>query len=70
MAEPPRPGLQAQVRPARSDLAEAVLAMLIARARETGLPQPVTPCEACAVLNLDRPEPAIREQCARACGIE
>ena len=56
--------------PARADLAESVLAMIVARADEAGLPQPVTLCEACAAAHLDLPAETVRNRCRRACGLE
>jgi hypothetical protein len=61
---------QAKIRPARVDLAEAVLAMVLARAKQAGLPQPVTLCEACAAIHLEESEAVFRENCAKACGVE
>jgi len=55
--------------PARADLAEAVYAMVAARAAEAGLPQPVTLCQACLAAHLDLPDGTVRERCGRACGL-
>jgi hypothetical protein len=55
--------------PARADLAEAVFAMIAARATEAGLPQPTTLCEACPAAHLDLPAESMRERCRKACGL-
>jgi hypothetical protein len=69
VAEPATPPVAPVQSPARADLAEAVLTMLVARAAKAGLPQPLTLCEACAAAHLGLPEVEIRENCARACGL-
>lgn len=55
--------------PARADLAEAVYAMVAARAAEAGLPQPVTLCQACVAAHLGLPNAAVRQRCRQACGL-
>ena len=54
--------------PARADLAEAVYAMVAARAAEAGLPRPATLCQACLAAHLGLPDAAVRDRCVRACG--
>jgi len=66
-AEPP--ATVSAAAPARADLAEAVYAMVAARAAEAGLPQPVTLCQACLAAHLDLPDGTVRERCGRACGL-
>ncbi len=63
---------RAMSRPARADLAEAVLAMVLENAREHGLPanQPITLCQACLAAHIDLPETVLRQRCTRACGLD
>lgn len=68
VAEPPLPSAMVAPRPAKADLAEAVLDMVVARAEQAGLPQPVTLCEACVAANLGLPTSTIQKRCAKACG--
>ena len=64
-----RPVIPVSQTPARADLAEAVLGMIVSRAVESGLPQPVTLCEACAAAHLGLPAEAVQARCERACGL-
>ena len=55
--------------PARADLAEAVYAMVTARAADAGLPQPVTLCQACEAAHLGLPDATVHQRCRQACGL-
>ncbi|MGE4537981.1 MAG: hypothetical protein AB7D37_12970 [Desulfovibrio sp.] len=55
--------------PARADLAEAVFAMVVENAKNAGLPEPATLCQACVAAHLDLPEGTMRNRCERACGL-
>ncbi|MHC1713038.1 MAG: hypothetical protein AB9872_12905 [Solidesulfovibrio sp.] len=57
--------------PARADLAEAVLVMVIENAKASGNPlsQPVTLCEACVATHQGVATDTIRQRCEKACGL-
>lgn len=57
--------------PARADLAEAVLVMVIENATASGKPlsQPVTLCEACVAAHLGLATDVIRQRCEKTCGV-
>lgn len=67
--EPGSAAVAGEFRPARADLAEAVLTMILDRAEEAGMERPVTLCEACAAANLGLPRETVRGRCAKACGL-
>jgi len=71
-ARPTTPPPQTVTTPARADLAEAVLVMVIENAAATGKPlsQPVTLCEACVATHQGLAPAAIRQRCERACGLK
>ena len=70
-AGPGAPAPRAAQTPARADLAEAVYAMMLENAGESGvrLSQPVTLCEACVAAHIGLPGERVRERCERACGL-
>jgi hypothetical protein len=57
--------------PARADLAEAVLVMVIENATASGKPlsHPVTLCEACVATHLGLATEVIRQRCEKTCGL-
>ena len=71
-ARPPAPAPRTVVAPARADLAEAVFAMVLARADEAGLSlsQPPSLCQACVAAHLGLARTDVRERCGRACALQ
>ena len=71
-AGPAAPAPPAAVAPARADLAEAVFAMVLARAGQEGfsLSQPPSLCQACVAAHLGLDKADVRGRCARACALE